>query len=144
MKSFCDLYNNNPTSDYSKAYLNHKIDIFNVCKNVKEYTLDILKYINKSILKDKNKYGNTPLMCICIYNESKYALNIIKYIVSIDINTLKDKNKYGDTPLIYICKFNHSKYALDIIKYIVSIDKNTLNDKDKYRNTPLIYICIYN
>ena len=55
MKSFCDLYNNNPTSDYNKAYLNHEINIFNVCKNVKNYTLDILKYIDINVLKNKDK-----------------------------------------------------------------------------------------
>ena len=95
MKSFCDLYNDNPTNDYSKTYLNNKLDIFNVCKNVKEYTLDIFKYIisiDISTLKDKDKYGNTPLMYICKFNNSKYALNIVKYIVSVDISTLKDKD----------------------------------------------------
>ena len=70
-------------------------------------------------------------MYICRYNDSKYALDIIKYIVSVDINTLKDKDNNGNTPLMFICIFNNSKYALDIIKYIVSVDISTLKDKDK-------------
>ena len=81
---------------------------------------------------------DTPLMYICSNNNSKYALDIIKYIVSIDISTLKDKDKYGYTPLMILCKNNNSKYALNIIKYIVSVDIILLKIKMKNGNTPLM------
>ena len=43
-------------------------------------------------------------MFVCVNNDSKCALNLIKYIVSVDINTL-----------------DNSKYKQDIINYFKSI-----------------------
>ena len=57
-------------------------------------------------------------MYVCEYNNSKYALDIVKYIVSIDKSTLKD----NENTLLSLIKFSYSEYKLDIINYLENID----------------------
>lgn len=104
-----------------------------LCKNNSITNDKKIKLIEDIITKNgkvnkKNKYGFSPLIIACYFNN----VELIEFLLSKNAN-LDTKNSDNDTPLSIACYFNNEK----IIKLLVN-KGITINEKNKDNETPLM------
>ena len=88
--------------------------------------LDFLHNRNENLYKEKNNYGQSPIIYSVIFPN----IDVFKYLISIDPTIYKTEKIDNKSIFYYACINNYTK----IIKYLLSIDSYIYkeeNDKDE-------------
>jgi serine/threonine protein kinase/ankyrin repeat protein len=95
--------------------------------------LDIVKLLiaNGAQVKDKNAYGQTPLMAAI--DRQKSDLNLVKLLIVKGAN-INDKNGYEQTALI--AAIDHRR--LDMVELLIEKGAKVNDDRDQHGQTPLM------
>ena len=120
-----------------------------LCRREKLFDDEIDMFIELAIHKviDVNHtneyYGNTPLISLCLYNQSNSLFDCIEILLQNSTILVNQTNKDGVNALMALCANSRCDKMVDIIELLISKGADVNHVDTKYGRNALMFVLSY-